>query len=131
MYIHLKTIGILLMLLALLHIGFPKYFKWRKELNRLSLINKQMMEVHTFFIALVIFLVGLLCFSSPEELITTSLGKKICLGLGIFWLVRLFFQFFVYSSKLWKGKRFEATMHILFAFFWTYLSAVFLIIYFN
>ena len=131
MYIHLKIISILLMLLALLHIGFPKYFNWKKELIGLSLINKQMMKIHTFFIAFVVFLIGLLCYTETNSIIETKLGNKIALGLGVFWLVRLFFQFFVYSSKLWKGKKFETMMHIVFTGLWIYLSTVFLIIYFN
>ena len=90
-----------------------------------SLVNKQIMYVHTFFIALVILLIAIMCLSSSKELIETNLGKKICLGIGVFWTVRLFIQFFYYSSKLWKGKTFETTVHILFSFLWTYLSFIF------
>lgn len=131
MSLQIQIIGVLLMLLALIHIGFPKYFKWKLELKSLSLINSQMMTTHTFFIALTVFLMGLLCVTSSTELIETTLGKKISLGLGIFWLIRLFFQMFVYSSLLWKGKKFETTMHILFTLFWIYMSSLFLIIYFK
>jgi len=131
MYIHLKIIGILLIALALIHIPFPKYFNWGKELKSLSLINRQMMSTHTFFISLTVFLIGLLCLTSSVELIETNLGNKIVLGLGIFWVIRLFFQFFVYSPKLWKRKRFETSIHILFSIVRTYLSIVFFIIYFN
>jgi len=114
------------MALALIHVIFPKYFNWKEELKPLSLINRQMMTVHTFFIALVVFLMGLLCLTSSTELIETKLGKTISIGLGIFWSIRLFIQFFGYSSELWKGKIFETTVHILFSLFWTYLSVVFL-----
>lgn len=119
------------MLLSIIHIGFPKYFQWKKELESLSLINRQMMKVHTFFIAFVVFLIGFLCFTSSQELIQTEFGNKISLGLGVFWVVRLFFQLFVYSPKLWKGKKFETFMHIIFTFFWIYMSFVFFRIYFN
>jgi hypothetical protein len=129
MQIHLKIIGILLMALALIHIFFPKYFNWDKELKSLSLINRQMMTVHTFFIAFTVFLMGLLCLTSATELIETNLGKKISLGLGFFWTVRLFIQFFGYSTELWKGKTFETTMHIIFSILWTYLSFIFLTIW--
>lgn len=128
MHIHLKTIGIILIILALVHIAFPKYFNWNKELKSLSLINQQMMVVHTFFIALTVFLMGLLCFTLPNELIETNLGNKICLGLGLFWTARLLIQFFGYSSKLWKGMVLETTIHILFIFLWTYLSFIFWVI---
>lgn len=129
MVLQLKIIGALLSLLAFLHVGFPKYFKWKEEMKSLSLINKQMMIVHTFFIALVVLLIGLLCLTSANELIDTRFGKKISLGLGIFWSIRFFFQLFVYSPKLWKGKKFETIMHILFTLFWIYMSIIFIIIY--
>lgn len=126
MELHLKTIGILLIALGLAHGFFPKYFNWKVELQSLSLINRQMMTVHTFFISLVLFLMGLLCLTSTTELIETKLGKTISLGFGIFWTVRLFIQFFGYSPDLWRGKTFETTMHVLFSIFWTYLSVLFI-----
>jgi hypothetical protein len=131
MYIHIKIIGFLLIALALVHIIFPKYFNWNKELKSLSLINRQMMTVHTFFIAFTVFLMGLLSLTSSNELIETNLGKKISLGLGVFWTIRLFIQLFVYSSDLWKGKKFETIIHILFSIFWIYFSSIFLINYYT
>jgi len=131
MEIHLKIIGSLLIVLALVHAIFPKYFNWDNELQSLSLVNRQMMQVHTFFIALTVLMMGIFCLTSAEEIISTPLGKKIALGLGIFWLLRLFIQFFWYSPKLWKGKFFETSMHLLFTCLWIYLSGVFLSIYFE
>lgn len=131
MELQLKIIGVLLMMLSLIHIGFPTYFKWKEDLKPLSLINKQMMEIHTIFIGITVFLMGLLCLTSAQELVTTSLGKKICFGFGIFWMMRLVFQLFVYSSKLWQGKRFETVVHVLFTFLWIYLSVSFFRITFS
>lgn len=127
MEFHLKIAGILLILLASIHIIFPRYFNWKIELNSLSLINRQLMYVHTFFIALAVLLIGILCLTSSEELTSTALGKKISLGVGIFWTIRLFIQFFGYSPKLWKGKIFETSVHIFFSVFWSYLSTVFIL----
>ena len=95
----------------------------------LSLINRQMMYVHTFFIALIVFLMGLLCLTSSTELLETNLGKKLSLGLFMFWATRLYIQFFVYSSILWRGKKIETIIHILFSFLWTYFITVFFIAY--
>ena len=131
MQIHINIIGILLIALALVHIIFPKYFNWNKELKSLSLINRQMMAVHTFFIAFTVFLMGLLCLTSSNELVETNLGKKISLGLGIFWTVRLLIQFFGYSTDLWKGKKLETSIHILFSIFWIYFSSIFLLNYYT
>ncbi|QES87873.1 hypothetical protein [Rhizosphaericola mali] len=126
MEIHYKIIGIILIILAIIHFVFPKFFDWKEELKPLSLINRQMMYVHTFFIAFVVFLMGILCLISSNELINTQLGKTISLGLGLFWTIRFIFQFLVYSPKLWKGKYFESIVHIAFSILWLYLSVVFL-----
>jgi hypothetical protein len=126
MEIQFKIIGILLIVLSFIHLFFPKYFNWKEELKPLSLINRQMMMVHTFFIALVVFLMGLLCLTSAPELLGTKFGKTISLGLGVFWTIRLFIQFFGYSVDLWRGKIYETVMHILFSLLWTYLSVVFI-----
>jgi hypothetical protein len=129
MEIHLKIIGALLILLALVHVVFPRYFHWKEDLKSLSLINRQMMKTHTFFIALVVLLMGLLCLTSSAQLLQTALGNTICLGFAVFWSIRLLLQFFGYSSKLWKGKALETTVHIVFSCFWFYVSFVFWWIY--
>ncbi len=128
MELHLNIIGAILIFLSIIHVRFPKYFNWAKELGAMSLINRQMMYVHTFFVALVVFLMGILCLTSAELLVSSELGKRICLGLGVFWGLRLFFQFFVYSKELWKGKRFESVVHIVFSLLWVYFMIVFLMV---
>ncbi|MEP6789640.1 MAG: hypothetical protein ABJB40_14470, partial [Acidobacteriota bacterium] len=85
--------------------------------------------VHTLFIALTILLIGLLCLFSAGDLVNTQLGKRICLGLAIFWGTRLLIQFFGYSSELWKGKVFETVMHILFSILWIYISMIFVAVW--
>ena len=129
MELHLKIIGVLFIALAMIHIVFPKYFNWKKELAPLSLINRQLMYVHSFFIAFTVFLMGILCLTSSDLLIETVLGKRISLGLGIFWALRLFFQFFGYTSEVWKDKTFETIVHIVFSVFWIYLSTIFILVY--
>jgi len=126
MSIHLQIIGALFMVLSLIHVGFPRYFDWKQQLVSLSLINRQMMQVHTFFIAFVVFLIGLLCFTSAEELIATPLGRRICLGLGVFWGIRALVQWFFYSPELWRGRRFETSVHVVFSGLWVYCAVVFI-----
>ncbi|MEM7012187.1 MAG: hypothetical protein AAF585_11945 [Verrucomicrobiota bacterium] len=121
----IQIIGWLFVPLGCAHIAFPKYFDWKKDLADLQLINRQMMEVHTFFIGLIVFLIGLLCITSSRELIETSFGRRLSLGLAIFWGARLLVQFFWYSPKLWRGKKFETAVHIAFSLFWAAITAVF------
>ncbi|PSL43906.1 hypothetical protein CLV51_107218 [Chitinophaga niastensis] len=129
MELQLKIIGVVLIFLSIIHIVFPKYFNWKKELQPLSLINSQMMYVHTFFVALMVFLIGVLCLCCTHDIIFTKLGRQISLGLFVFWGIRLVFQFFVYSPELWKGKLFETVVHVSFSMLWLYLTVVFLLVY--
>ena len=130
MELHLKIIGYMCILLAFVHVIFPKQFNWKKEMPAISLINQQLMYVHTFFIAFVVLLMGLLCITCSYDLLTTPLGQQVILGLFLFWGIRLLFQFFIYSSKLWKGKLFETLIHIIFSCIWVYFTTVFFMIYF-
>lgn len=125
MVLKLKIIGTLLVILALTHAIFPKYFNWKTEFQKVSLINKEMMYVHTFFIGLIVLLMGILCISSGKQLVETKLGQRIAFGFAIFWGCRLFIQFFGYSTTLWKGKKIETSIHILFTVFWLYLTFIF------
>lgn len=128
MELHLKVIGILLIALSFVHAIFPKYFNWKEELKELSIMNRQMMKVHTFFIAFIVFGIGLLNIFCVDDLINTPLGKKIAIFLGTFWGIRAMLQFFGYSSKIWKGKIFETVVHIVFSIFWIYLTLIYFMV---
>jgi hypothetical protein len=123
----IKIAGWLMIVLALVHIVFPGYFKWKNELKPLSVINRQLMYVHCFFVAFVILLAGLLCITSSYDLIATHLGHNILTGFSVFWITRLVFQFLVYSPDTWKGKKFETAVHIILSFLWIYFSVVFVL----
>jgi hypothetical protein len=116
-----------MLLLALLHLGFPRRFGWKSEFKSLSLLSAQLMYVHTFFVALVVFLFGMVCLLCAPELVEhTRLARAMALILAIFWGLRCVFQFFVYSPQLWKGKKFETRLHILFSLIWVYFTIVFI-----
>jgi hypothetical protein len=131
MELHLKIVGYILITLALVHVVFPRYFAWKEQLKSLTLINKQLMYVHTFFIAVATLLMGVLCVLCSKEMISTSFGQKIAFGLALFWTIRLIFQFFVYSKELWRGKKFETTVHIIFSIIWLYISLIFSLVALN
>ena len=131
MEIHITIIGCLLILISLLHLFFPRYFEWRKECSSMSQINRQMFYIHSYFIALMLLLMGVLCLTSAYDLLNTNLGKRISLGFAVFWFTRLVVQFLGYSSKLWRGKRFETGIHLLFSLLWIYFSTIFLSIYYS
>jgi len=121
----LKLSGVLMIGLALLHAVFPRHFKWKEELRSITLLTRQIHYIHTFFIALTVLLIGVLCLTNASELLNSTLGSKVSLGIFIFWFCRLIVQFVGYSPTLWRGKPFETSIHIAFALLWTFFSVVF------
>jgi hypothetical protein len=126
MELQLKIAGTLLIFLGFMHVVFPRFFGWKSDLQGITLINRQMMYVHTFFVAAMVVLMGLLCLFCSKDLMHTKLGRQISFGLFVFWGLRLVFQFFVYSPRLWKGKAFETLMHAVFSGLWMYLTGLFI-----
>ena len=56
--ISIEIAGVLMIILSAVHLVFPRYFNWRTELSGLSLINRQVMYMHTFFIGFIVLLMG-------------------------------------------------------------------------
>ena len=122
----LKIVGASLLLLALAHAFFPRWFNWTEELGRLSSLNRQVFQIHCFFIGLILFLFGLLSLCFTDALLErTRLARVVLAGLLVFWLARLVVQLFVYDPSLWKGNRFNTRIHLLFSLTWAYYVAVF------
>jgi hypothetical protein len=121
--IHLRIGGALLLALAAAHAHFPGRFKWREELQRLSLINRQMFQVHVLFIVMVVIGCGLLMAVFTAALLEpTPLSRLLLAGMAAFWGLRFFVQIFVYDSRLWRGQPFHTAVHVLFCGLWGYLT---------
>ncbi|MBL8021720.1 MAG: hypothetical protein JNM27_18755 [Leptospirales bacterium] len=122
----IQGVGVLQIGLAILHLLFPARFNWREETARLSLLNRQIFYVHTFFVCVILVLFGLLSVFFASELLRGDLfSRAISGGISAFWFMRLLAQLFVYDSALWKGKTFETTVHIAFILLWIGLTSVY------
>lgn len=123
---HLRVAGILQILLALFHLLLPSRLNWREDLNRLSLVNRQIFWVHTFFIGLVLALQGALSlFWAPALVEPSRLGPPLLGALTLFWGLRLLFQWFVFDRALWRGQSFNTVVHLSFTLLWVYFTAVY------
>src|SRR4051812_31189769 len=119
----LRLGGAFLLGLFVMNFFVPRKFKWAEELPRLSLLNRRIFQVHAIFIALILLLMGLLMVTLPSALIAPDpLARAVCGGLAIFWLLRLWMQWFLYDAELWRGKPFETVMHFAFTGLWIFLT---------
>jgi hypothetical protein len=123
---HLRIVGILLVLLGLSHAFFNRYFGWERELAGVSLLTRQIFFVHSFFIGLGVVLGGVGSFLCADALLRPGLlSRTLLAGMTVFWLCRLLTQFFAYDSRIWKGDRFRTLMHAGFSALWIYVSAIY------
>jgi hypothetical protein len=124
--LQIQIVGALLLLLAFSHAFFNRYFKWSRELAALPLFTRRVFFVHSFFIALGVGLAGAGSLLYAGDLLHPGpLSRAVLAALVIFWLCRLFAQFFAYDAAIWRGNRFRTCMHIFFSLLWIYVTAVY------
>lgn len=123
---NLRLVGVLMAGLVVLNLFVPGRFHWREELSRVSLLNRQIFEVHAIFLVLTLGLISALLLTSADALLErTRLARALLIGLTIFWGLRLVAQWFYYSPAVWRGNRFHTAMHITFSAMWIYVTSVF------
>src|SRR5205807_8862185 len=121
-----RIAGAGLILLAGFHVPIGRRLKWREEASLLSPVNASIFRVHTFFICFVLVMMGLPCVVDPAVFLESSrAGAWLAWSFSAFWATRLFFQWFVYSRELWRGKRMETILHVWFTIVWASLAALF------
>ncbi len=122
----LRIAGAGLILLVIVHHPIGRHLKWREDAERLSPVNASIFRVHTFFICLVLVMMGLPCLFDPRVFLEpTRAGKWLAWSFSAFWAIRLYVQWFVYQADLWRGKRVETFVHLCFTLVWTALTALF------
>lgn len=90
-------------LFALFHLCFPRLFRWRHELPRLSVANRGIMPVLN--LCLTFFFVGLgaLVAAHRHELLSTPVGHHLLWLLSAFWAFRLAAQFIWFPVRHWAS----------------------------
>ena len=122
---HLRFVGVIMVLLVIANLFVPGRLRWRDELARVSLVNRQIFQVHTMFIVLILAMFAVLLLTSADALLEpTRLSRLVLGGLTIFWGLRMLTQWFYYSPAIWRGDRFNTAMHGVFSVAWVYVTAV-------
>jgi hypothetical protein len=94
------TSGILHFGTLLASAAVPQVLDWKSELQKLNPLSRQLVWVHGLFIVLTIIGFGLLTLTCSAELASgTPLARAVSAFISLFWLARLFIQFFVFDAK--------------------------------
>ena len=124
--VHLHVVGVVMAGLVVVNIYVPRRFRWREEMEGLSVLNRQIFEAHAVFLVLTLALLSALLLSCGDALLEpTRLSRAMLIGLTIFWTLRMLMQWGFYSPEIWRGHRFNTTAHYVFSAIWVYVSAVF------
>lgn len=124
--VQLRIAGVLMAGLVIVNLFVPRRFRWREEMARLSLLNRQIFQLHSVFIVLTLALFAALLLSCSDALVEpTRLSRAVLAGLLVFWTARMLAQWFFYSPAVWRGNRLRTAMHGLFSAMWVYLTATF------
>lgn len=124
--LHLQLVGVMMFIIVLLNFGVWKRFGWRQEIQRLSLLTRQVFIVHSYFIMLSVAGFGAVSLFYPQTLLEPGLlARLVLIFLAIFWGSRLVMQWCVYDWSLWRGDRFNTFIHFTFTGVWIYFTTVY------
>jgi hypothetical protein len=70
------------------HVFFWKMFDWRTVLRPLPFIDRQIMQILNACLIFVFGAFAFFCFSFPEDLVTTDLGRAVLASIAAFWGLR-------------------------------------------
>ena len=78
---------------AIFHMFFWKLFKWKTDLQRISIINRGILQIANLRLIHLLFFTAFLCFYFTQDLYTTRLGRAFLIGISLFWIGRTIEQF--------------------------------------
>lgn len=81
------------------HLSFWKLFDWRNDLQSLSEINRAVIQILNLRLMWIFLVFAYISFFHADELLSTSIGKTILVGIIFFWLVRATEQIIFFGLK--------------------------------
>lgn len=122
----LEVLGVCLLGLSLAHVLLWRWLGWTREMAALSPLTARVFAVHTFFVALVLFLLGALTLSQPEQLTaSTPLARFVTGGSALFFFARLLAQPFVFDPVLLPNSRLRLPVRFAATFFFAFATSVY------
>lgn len=88
----IKSAGIACVGWLIFHLLFWPIFDWRAQLQRVSSVNRGVMQVLNLCLSFVFLLFAVVSIFYTDQLLTGGLGRVMLLGMAIFWLLRLLEQ---------------------------------------
>jgi len=84
---------------VMFHLSFWKIFRWKADLQRLTPVNRAIMQVLNLRLTYVFLVVGAALFMFQTSLCQTDLGRFILAACAVFWLMRAIEQIVFFNAK--------------------------------
>ena len=103
----MNWLALLIFIGGILHFGIllasfsvPRVLDWKRSLQRVDQLSRQLVWLHGAFIVLVIIAFGTISVALAEELAAGGiLARAVCGFIGFFWALRLAAQFLIFDAK--------------------------------
>jgi hypothetical protein len=109
----LRIVAVAQIGLAMLSLCLARVLDWKADIARMSLLVRQVFEIHGWFIALTLVIWGVLTWQFAPEMAAhaTALSRWLCAAIGFFWGLRTVLQWTHYSSAHWRGNTPRTVIH--------------------
>jgi len=77
---------------GLFHLGFWKFFEWKRDLGKVSEVNRGVMQVLNICLTLVFTGAAVLYATGGQALYSSSIGQGLLIFFAVFWALRLVLQ---------------------------------------
>lgn len=102
------------LILAVLNLFLVRIMGWESDLERMSLLVRQVFRIHGWFISITLLIFSVLTFRFVSGMTDGSdaVYRWLACGIGIFWAIRAALQVTYYSSSHWRGIPSRTAVHI-------------------
>ncbi len=84
-----RICGAFYVLFGLFHVGFPKTLRWKEELPNWSAMNRATIRILNHCLMIFWFILGFIYLIHAKDMVTTSIGRSILIGMVVFWIIRI------------------------------------------
>lgn len=124
----LRFVAVGQLALVPLNVVLPRLLNWKPDMDRMSLLVREIFQIHAVFITLTVGIWGALTWKFAERWVMAAdeLSSWVCFALALFWGLRCVMQWTHYSSSHWRGQTGRTVIHwLLFVgyLFWTVMYA--------
>jgi hypothetical protein len=115
---------------AVLNLFLPRIMKWRQDLDAVSLLLREVFQMHLWFISLILAIFAVMTWRYAAHMAVADSAEVyhwLAAAIGLFWGVRGVLQMTYYSSSHWRGIPKRLVAHITLIVIYGGMAAVYTI----